>query len=161
PAAPTSCWPASAAASRPSTPTTTSIWGSPPTTASPRPCISPPASSRPRRGPRPEAPAKGGQSGILYCRWHRRISTGAVEPLAHAHERPRDTAAVVGEAFHRLIAAAPVERLAGERGHELGAGEAFGARGRLAEREDQAADAAAGEGGVRVHGAHARRIPGG
>jgi len=54
------------------------------------------------------------------------------ERLLHAHQRNGCATAVVHDAFDDCIAAGAIQRLAGQRRHQLGASEALGPRRRLA-----------------------------
>ena len=64
-------------------------------------------------------------------------------------------------AFDVGIAAGAIKRFTAGGGPQFGTGEAFAERRCLAQRQDAAAHAAAGKGGIGIHGAHARGLGGG
>ena len=82
------------------------------------------------------------------------------ERLVHpeAGVRTPSFAALAPDPLDVVVAAGAVERLAGHGGHQFDGPEASLAGGVLADLQDQAANAAAGEIRVRVHGADASGV---
>src|SRR5215218_9578492 len=78
--------------------------------------------------------------------------------LLHSHERHGYPTGCVKQPFERSERVRGIERLAGERGHQLESREPFGCGSRLAKRQDESTHATAGVGWIRIHGANARRL---